>query len=546
MQKANRYESFRTVDGKKIFSYEHAQSLRDADRKKSNPYLIIDQRGGQENMISQDSDILICGGNRGGGKSMSLLMEGLYDVFEPHFNAILLRNERPDLSGLVRESYNVYSQFGTYNRSPNDMTWNFYRGGSLHFGYYADNYDDFVKRYQGQQYSYIGVDEITHMPYNKFKYLVTNNRNAYGIRNRFWGTCNPDPDSWVRKFIDWWIDDDGYPIKERDGIVRYCFMDGDIVDTIYWGDTPHEVYMQCKNIIDKLWSDEYEALGYDKERMFVKSVTFVRATVAENIKLISSDPSYVANLAQQSEEQRMRDLEGNWNFKRSGDDMIKIEDMESFFTNSEQTGDGVLRASCDVAFTGGDNLVMWLWEGFHIKDLFVARFDSRTVISAIKEKLAEWGVLEQNFTYDLNGLGQALKGFFPFAVPFNNCAAPIASSRADEKGIKALYKDLKSQCAYLFYKDIIELNISIDDRLLDRKSSGDGFKDTELRKILMKERKCIRRREDVEDRGFSLIQKKVAKKYVGHSPDFIESLFYRKIFDLSKNKHKKPKNLWMV
>lgn len=541
-----KYETFKTVDGSKVFSLEYAQSLRDNDRKKRNPYLIIDQKGGQENMICQDADILICGGNRGGGKSMSLLMEGLYDVNNPNFNAILLRNEKPDLSGLIRESYNVYSQFGTYNRSINDMTWNFHRGGALKFGYYSDNYEDFVKRYQGQQYSYIGVDEITHMPYNKFKYLVTNNRNAYGIRNRFWGTCNPDPDSWVRKFISWWIGDDGYPIKDRDGVVRYCFMDGDVVDTIYWGDSPHDVYEQCKSIIDSLWNDEYEALGYDKERMFVKSVTFVRASVAENIKLIASDPSYVANLAQQGEEQRMRDLEGNWNYKRSGDDMIKMEDMEMFFSNAQQVGDGVLRASCDVAFTGGDNLVMWLWEGNHIKDLFVARFNSRTVIAAIKEKLQEWGVMEQNFTYDLNGLGQALKGFFPLATPFNNCAAPMASSHNDEKGIKSLYKDLKSQSAYLFYKDVLDLKISIDAHLLEQKYSGDGFKNVTLRKILQKERKCIRRKEDSSDRGFCLIQKSVAKKYVGHSPDFIESLFYRKIFDISRNKHKKPKNLWLI
>lgn len=538
--------SFGTTFGESVYSAEYAQELRDGDAKKRDRYMIIDQRGGQENMLSQDADIQICGGNRGGSKSFSLLMETLYDIQNPNLNAVLLRNEKPDLDGLVLESYNLYTQFGSYNRSLNDMTWNFAKGGHLKFSYYADEYNEFIKRFQGKQYAYIGVDEITHMPYKKFKYLVTCNRNAYGIRNRFWGTCNPDPDSWVRKFIDWWIDDEGYPIKERDGVVRYCFMDGNSVDTIYWGDSPHDVYLQCKNIIDKLWNDEYEALGYDKERMFVKSVTFVRATVAENVKLLSSDPSYLANLAQQGEEQRMRDLEGNWNFKRASDDMIKMDDLDAMFNNAYQIGDGVLRASCDVAFTGGDNLVMWLWQGNHIKDLYVARFDSRTVISAVKEKLTEWGVEESNFTYDLNGLGQALSGFFPDAMPFNNCAAPIALTHADEKGIKSLYKDLKSQCAYLFYKDIVDLNISIDSRLLSFKYSGDGFKGATLYNILQKERKCIRRKEDSSDRGFCLMQKSLAKKYVGHSPDFIESLFYRKLFDLKRKKHKKPRNLWMV
>lgn len=479
-------------------------------------------------------------------KTFSLLMQTLYHIRHPQFNGLILRNEKPDLDGIVLESYNLYTQFGTYNRSLTDMTWNFYRGGHLKFNYYGDNYEEFVKRFQGKQFCYIGVDEITHMEYKKFKYLITCNRNAYGIPNRFWGTCNPDPDSWLRKFIDWWIDEDGYPIKERDGVIRYCFMEGDSVDTIYWGDTPHEVYLQCKGIIDKLWNEEYERLGYNKERMFVKSVTYVRATVAENIKLISSDPSYVANLAQQGEEQRMRDLEGNWNFKAMGDDMIKMEDMEKFYENPQQEGDGVSRASCDVAFTGGDNLVMWHFVGKHVKDLFVARFDSRTVIAAIKEKLAEWGVKEENFTYDLNGLGQSLKGFFPDAVPFNNCAAPFAVTTREQKGIKALYHDLKSQCAYLFYQDIKEGRLSIDPRLLEQKFSGDGYKGVPLAQILQKERKAIRRHEDSADKGFRVITKKLAKRYVGHSPDFIESLYYHEIFDLDKKRHNKPKGLWLI
>src|SRR3712207_9494694 len=69
------------------------------------------------------------------------------------------------------------------------------------------------------------------------------------IRNRFWITCNPDPESWVRKFIDWWVDEDGYIIPERDGVIRYCFMDGDTPDQIFWGDTREEVYEQCAQII---------------------------------------------------------------------------------------------------------------------------------------------------------------------------------------------------------------------------------------------------------------------------------------------------------
>ena len=479
-------------------------------------------------------------------KSFSSLMEVLKDIKNPDFHAVILRNEKDDLQSLITDSYKLFSQFGTYNKSQNDMTWNFDNGGWLKFSYYAGAYQEFKTRFQGRQYAYICIDEGTQCPYKKFKYLLTNNRNASGIRNRFWITCNPDPESWVRKFIDWWVDEDGYIIPERNCVLRYCFMDGDTPDSIYWGDTREEVYEQCHGVIDSLWKESYAELGYDKLEMFIKSVTFVRADVSENIKLVATDPSYIANLAQQDEEQRMRDLDANWNYKAAGDDMVKKEDLEAIFENAEQLGDNVHKASADIAFTGGDNFVMWHWVGFHCIDLRVMRLDSKTLVSVVQATLREWGVEECNFTYDMQGIGQYFKGFFPDAVPFNNQAAPIATDRKEADGIKYLYKDLKSQCAFLFYRYIKERKISIADELLERKYSGKGFEKVPLRQILQKERKCLRRDEESSDRGFKLLPKKVAKKYVGHSPDFFESWFYVMIFTLVKKKHKKIKGLWRI
>lgn len=537
---------FKTANGDKIYSNEYIQNLRELDRKKSNDKAIIAQAGAQEKMLAQSADIQIVGGSRGGSKSFSLLMEGLKDVNNKNFNSLILRNEKDDLLDLINTSYTLYSQFGQYNKSTNDMTWYFKRGGKLKFSYYADSYEDFKKRFQGKQYSFIGIDEITHSEYAKFKYLITCNRNASGIRNRFWGTCNPDPDSWVRVFIDWWIGEDGYPIPERDGVLRYCFMDGDTPNSIYWGNTPEDVYEQCKDIIDPLWNESYEALGFNKITMFVKSVTFVRAALADNVKLIASDPNYAANLAQQDEEQRMRDLLGNWNYKSTGDDMIKMDDMERFYNNTEQIGERPIRiASCDIAFEGGDSLVLWLWEGWHITDLFVCRADAKTQLAVVKQKLAEWGVQESNFIFDLQGVGQTFRSFFPDSVGFNNQEPPIATSSTERNSIKRMYANLKSQCAYLFAQKIRRGEVSINNRLLDLKFSGDGFMKVPLRNVLMKERKAIRANEDAADKGFSIINKKTMKKFVGHSPDYIESLIFRVYFDL-KRKHNKPKGLWIV
>ena len=148
----------------------------------------------------------------------------------------------------------------------------------------------------------------------------------------------------------------------------------------------------------------------------------------------------------------------------------------------------------------------------------------------------DWGVREENFTYDLNGVGQTFKGFFPRARPFNNME-PV-----DIK-VKHEYVNLKSQAAFLFAMDLIEGRISINPSLLDRKPGGS--KQT-LRDILNIERKAVRRDDAKEDRGWAIITKKIMKQIVGHSPDYIEGLIYKKIFDIKGKKHTKPRMMRYV
>ena len=155
-----------------------------------------------------------------------------------------------------------------------------------------------------------------------------------------------------------------------------------------------------------------------------------------------------------------------------------------------------------------------------------------------KEMLEEWHVREECFTYDLNGLGQIFKGFFPNAIPFNN-------KEAVEEKFKYIYANLKSQAAYLFAQKIINREISIEPTLLERKFSGKGFEKVPLRQILDKERKAIRKDEDSEEKGWTIIKKIIMKKLVGHSPDFIEALLMRMIFEI-KHKRKHIKGLGLI
>ena len=521
------------IDGSKIYSTEYIDYLRDEDRKKPNPNNIMPLAGCQEAFLSCNADIIIYGGKRGAGKTGGILLDVLKDYKNKHFNAVIFRKEINDLETIERESEHFYSQFGDYNKSKNDMTWNFSKGSSVKLTYYAGSYSDFRERFQGQEIPYIAIDEITQMEYEKFKYIMTDSRNSFFIPNRLFGTCNPDPDSWVAKFIDWWISEEGYPIKERSGVVRYCFMgglDAKDVSSISWGNTREEVYQKNKTLIDDLYQPfEHLNLSLSKQEMFIKSACFIEGSLEENIIILRSSPEYVSNLANQSMEDIERDLKGNWKYKTVGDDLINYANMEAFFKNDFQYGDRKRRASCDVAFDGGDNLVLWLWIGNHIQDVYTCSASSKTAMQNVKNKLEEWHVLEEDFTYDLSGIGQSFKGFFPNAQPFNN------RESVDDR-YKGQFDNIKSQCVYLFYHALNDGSISINPDILDIKLSGKDYKNMALRDILMKERKAIKKDINQTDKGFCVIKKIDMKKLVGHSPDFIEAMLMRFIFDIKQHK----------
>lgn len=481
--------------------------------------------------------------------TVTMLMEPMYDIRNKHFNGIIFRKNKDDFENIINESKRWFTKLGRYNKSKDDMTWNFKTGAKLGLTIYDMPMSDFDTKFRGQQFAYIGIDELPQMPFEMFKFLMTSNRNTVGVHSRILGTCNPDPLSWLRKFVDWWIgkadtvysdgkmhpERKGFAIPERDGVVRYCYMPDDSVDNIIWGDTPEEVYEQCKDLIDDAWDPDWEQYGYTKTSFFVKSVTFIKASLKDNKALLKSDPGYIASLLNQPPEIRAREFDGNWDIIKMGDDMIQAHHLDKIFQNAQMVGDGVRRATCDVAGDGGDNCVTWFWIGHHIADVYVCRRDPFTTVNLLKAKLQEWGVLEQNFAYDLNGMGQVLKGAFPNAVKFNNQEA------VDLKD-KYLYDNKKSQCAYKFAERTQQEGWSIEPTLLRRKYKI-GKETKNLYDILQIERKCVKQDMSKEDKGWCLIHKEQMKNkaVVGHSPDFFEALFMREIFDIKHTQAVVPK-----
>lgn len=253
----------------------------------------------QEVFLSSPADIAVYGGAAGSGKSFALLMETTRHINNPGFGAVIFRRTYPQIEregGLWDESYELYPHVGGKSNF-SDLQWRFPSGAKVSFAHLQHPAN--VEDWKGAQIPLLCFDQLEEHPERAFFYLLSRNRSTCGVRPYVRATVNPDPDSWVARFIEWWLDQaTGFPIEARSGVVRWFARDG---DKWLWADTKDELLEQ-----NPLLEPEQP-----------KSVTFVAASLEDNPILMQKDPGYRANLLAQDYVDQQRLLYGNWKVRAS-------------------------------------------------------------------------------------------------------------------------------------------------------------------------------------------------------------------------------------
>ena len=201
--------------------------------------------------------------------------------------------------GLWDESHKLYPAIGG---SPVEYLsrWDFRSGATITFAHLE--HEKTVRNWQGSQIPLIVFDELTHFSEGQFWYMLSRNRSMCGVRPYVRATCNPDADSWVARFIAWWIDQGtGIAIPERAGVIRWFVRVGDV---LIWADRPEE--LAGHTMVD----DAGESVPIPP-----KSVTFVPAKLTDNVALMKADPGYMASLLALPTVERERLLGGNWKIR---------------------------------------------------------------------------------------------------------------------------------------------------------------------------------------------------------------------------------------
>jgi len=187
------------------------------------------------------------------------------------------------------------------NPNENDKQFKFPSGSKISFSHMQREQDK--EAWKSAQVPLIEFDQLETFTESQFFYMFSRNRSTCGVKPYIRATANPEP-GWLADFLAWWIDDDGYAILERSGVIRWMMRGSN--DEIVWADSREELLREFP-----------DATEHD-----VKSVTFIVSTVYDNQVLLKKDPSYIANLKALSFVDRERLLGdprrgGNWKIKPS-------------------------------------------------------------------------------------------------------------------------------------------------------------------------------------------------------------------------------------
>lgn len=259
-------------------------------------------------------------GNSGKSYLMQLMPLAFADC--PHFRGVMFRRTTAQLSGLGglwETAKEIYSELPIEMRpivGEKEMKLTFPRfnkDGSVEKGlgavvkYNHMQHEKDKLNHQGLQYTFVGFDEGTHFSWEQITYLMSRLRSKSKYRSRMVISCNPDPDHKLKEIISWWLDVDGDPIPERDGVKRYFVQrDGEF----QWADTAEE--------LQKIYGE------YTK----VLSLTFVSATIYDNPPLLENAPEYLAFLEGLPPVEKAQLLYGNWNARATGANYFKRENLE--------------------------------------------------------------------------------------------------------------------------------------------------------------------------------------------------------------------------
>jgi phage terminase large subunit len=243
-----------------------------------------------------------------------------------------------------------------------------------------------------------------------------------------------------------------------------------------------------------------------KKESLSKYYSFIPATSYDNPYLPSS---YIQTLSRLPEQERLRLLEGNWDYDETIDALFDYENILRCFREEESKGEMFI--SADIARLGKDRTTICLWKGLNLIEIFILKkYRINETVNFIRDLSSKHNVRLQNIICDEDGVGGG-------AVDSLRCRGFLNGSRAKHSD---RYTNLKSECYYTLAERIEQNQIVFPEKHKDD---------------IVKELDMIRRKNMDKDGKLSVTGKDEIGRMHGISPDIADAIMMRMFFELTKN-----------
>ena len=207
---------------------------------------------------------------------------------------------------------------------------------------------------------------------------------------------------------------------------------------------------------------------------------------------------------------------GDWDYDDDPSALTEWDAICDIFTNDHVKG-GQKYISADLAMQGRDKFIAGYWEG-NICNVSIDKGKStgKSIELDLKELKDSKGVGNSNIVADSDGLGAYLESYIQNIKTFHGNTTPKN---------KKEFNNLKSECGFKLAELINNREIKI---------VCSQFQQEEIKKEISS---CLKRDNvDSDDQKKKLISKEKMKESLGHSPDYLDMLLMKMIFEIGKEK----------
>lgn len=269
---------------------------------------------------------------------------------------------------------------------------------------------------------------------------------------------------------------------------------------------PPKLLQTCNPAKNYLYSDYYRP---HKEGTLPEWRRFIQAFPQDNKQL---PDGYLENLNRTLDRnQKERLLYGNWEFDDDPTVLCDYDAICDAFTNKHVQPTGTTAISADLAMQGRDKFIAGVWDGMVCRvSIDQPKSTGKTIQDDLQKLMIDYGVPRSRTVADSDGMGSYLASYLNGIKEFHG----------NGKAIDAEFANIKAECAYKLAEKINKREIYIicsDEqkaRIIEELSvlKADSVSNDEQRK--------------------RIIKKDMMKELLGRSPDYLDMLIMRMIFEV--------------